>query len=64
MIVEAGFGDGVYPVEVRYFDHPSLGTRVAEVRVRFIDDDVVKLVEEDRVPYIQTVSVIAHPVGR
>jgi len=33
VIVDSGYGDGVYPVEARYVDG-----RVAEIRVRFIGD--------------------------
>lgn len=34
--VTTGYGDGNYPVEVRYVDDPHMGRRVAEVRIRFI----------------------------
>ncbi len=38
--VATGFGDGEYPVEVRYAD-TRWGRRVAEVRVRFLDENEI-----------------------
>lgn len=35
-IIETGYGDGVYPIEVRYEDDERGDRRVAEVRVRFV----------------------------
>lgn len=39
MVVSSGFGDGEYPVYVKYSDEGMFGTRVAEVKVVFIDDE-------------------------
>jgi len=43
MVVQTGYGDGTYPVEVEYieFDHPAHGKekRVKSVKVIFIGDD-------------------------
>lgn len=46
VLVASGFGDGLYPVEVRYVDDPLMSEhlgrpvwRVAEVRVRFIREE-------------------------
>ena len=36
VVVPTGFGDGTYTVEARLIPDPQAGTRVAEVRVRFI----------------------------
>ncbi len=38
VLVGTGMGDGRYPVEGRYADCP-FGRRIAEIRVRFLDDD-------------------------
>lgn len=39
VVVSTGFGDGRYPVFVRYKDMGAWGRRVAEVKVVFIDED-------------------------
>lgn len=39
VVVSSGFGDGVYPVFVKYSNEGQWGKRVAEVKVVFIDDD-------------------------
>lgn len=39
VVVEAGFGDGCYPVYVRYSDEGSWGKRIAEVKIVFIGDE-------------------------
>lgn len=39
MVVSSGFGDGVYPVFVKYSDEGQWGKRVAELKVVFIDDE-------------------------
>jgi hypothetical protein len=38
VVVPTGMGDGRYPVEGRY-DDCAFGRRLAEVRIRFLDDD-------------------------
>jgi hypothetical protein len=38
VLVSTGMGDGRYPVEGRFVDCP-FGRRVAEIRVRFLDDE-------------------------
>jgi hypothetical protein len=38
VVVETGMGDGRYRVEGRYADSP-FGRRLAEIRVRFLDED-------------------------
>jgi hypothetical protein len=38
VLVGTGMGDGRYPVEGRYADCP-FGRRIAEIRVRFLDDE-------------------------
>jgi len=38
VVVHTGMGDGRYPVEGRFADCP-LGRRIAEIRVRFLDDE-------------------------
>jgi hypothetical protein len=35
-VILPGLGDDVYPVEVRYVQHPRWGRRVAELRIRFL----------------------------
>ena len=52
MIIPSGFGDGYYNVYVRYSDEGSWGTRVAEVKVVFIDDE-----EEDEECYLCGASI-------
>src|SRR5262245_59724790 len=39
VVAEAGMGDGVYPVWVRYEELEGLGHRVAEVRVVFLEEN-------------------------
>ena len=38
VLVSTGMGDGRYPVEGRFADCP-FGRRIAEIRLRFLDDD-------------------------
>ena len=38
-VVLPGVGDDVYPVEVRYVQHSRWGRRVAELRIRFLEDE-------------------------
>lgn len=38
--VDSGYGDGSYPVYVKYSDEGSWGKRIKEVRIVFIPDDV------------------------
>ena len=47
VLVDSGFGDGTYPVYVRYSDEGSWGRRVAEVRIVFIGDDDEDESDED-----------------
>ena len=50
--LHTGIGDGWYAVEARYEQHPFMGKRVAEIRIRFLphpqlemgDDDLAEMV--------------------
>ena len=52
VITRTGIGDGCYAVEARYEQHPFMGKRVAEIRIRFLphpelemgDDDLAEMV--------------------
>ncbi len=39
VVFDTGFGDGEYPVSVRYITDKDFGRRIAEMRVLFIPDD-------------------------
>jgi hypothetical protein len=38
-LILPGLGDGLYPVEARFEDVEGWGRRIAEVRIRFLDED-------------------------
>lgn len=39
VVAASGFGDGVYPVYVRYVDYPGGDRRIAEMKVIMLEDD-------------------------
>jgi hypothetical protein len=46
-ICSTGFGDGTYPVYVKFSDEGSWGKRVAEMKIVFIGADDEELEDED-----------------
>lgn len=50
IVVSSGFGDGAYPVYVKYSDEGNWGKRVAELKIVFIDDEGNHPYDEDWYP--------------